>query len=502
MKKIMRSLLVFIFPAVFILSGCNNNSEDKKPSDAKVTDIPATTKSKEALEVFRQGMVYYDLNETKKARESFNKAIELDPTFGLAYLLRANTDQSAKEYGDDIASGKANLDSSSSWEKMYADYMNTNLTGERNKGIEILQKITADYPDAARAQADLGFAYDGNNQFGKGREAYIKAVQINPEWVVGYSALAGSYLFNEPRDLKKAEENALKIVSLAPKSAGAQITLGDAYRAQNDFQKAKDSYTKAIELDTTVPEAYYKLGHANTYLGNLDEARKNYNEAGMRDVSRTASVLNTGYTYLYAGDPKTASNYLLGEVSKMDSSAASASKLANEKSNLVTTIATIAVHNGDAATLKKIVPMIQSTSAQITIDLGNTAEAKIFGKADSLHWQAMIALTEGKYDEANSKEEAMKTVLDPIKDDRKLEGYHADLGLVCMKQKNYKDAITHFEKADPNSIYYRYMLAKANDAAGMKDKALALYKEVAAYNFNGIDNALVRNEVKKMLATP
>jgi hypothetical protein len=46
------------------------------------------------------------------------------------------------------------------------------------------------------------------------------------------------------------------------------------------------------------------------------------------------------------------------------------------------------------------------------------------------------------------------------------------------------------------------MLAKANEAAGSKDKATAGYKEVAAYNFNDIGNALVRSEVKKKLATP
>ena len=502
MKKIINFFLLFIFPVIFILPGCNNNSEEKKTSEVKVTDIPATTKSKEAQTSFREGMMFSDQGDFKKARESFKKAIEQDPKFGLAYLMRANASTSAKEYADDITNGKINLDSSSAWEKMYADYMATNLTGERNKGIEILQKIATEYPEAARAQVDLGNAYAGNNQFDKSREAYSKAVLLASSWVGGYVALNGSYLFNEPKDLKKAEENALKVVSIAAKSAGAQITLGDTYRAQNDFQKAKEAYTKAVQLDTEVPEAYYKLGHANTYLGNLEDARRNYGDAGMRDVSKIGSVLDIAYTYLYAGDPKAATNYLFGELSKMDSSAASASKLANEKNNILTNIAAIAVHNSDAATLKKVVPMIQSTSNQITIDLGNTTEAKIFGRADSLHWQAMIAFAEGKYADAKTKEEAMKTVLDPIKDGRKLEGYHAGMGRVAMKQKNYTDAISHFEKTDPNSIYYRYMLAKANDAAGIKDKALALYKEVAAYNFNGVENALVRNEVKKILGTP
>ncbi len=502
MKRTKNFLLAFIFPCALLFLGCNNNSEDKKVAETKISDIPTTSKSTEAIASFKEGVNFFDLGDVKKARESFSKAISQDPKFGLAYLMRANTSNSSKEYADDIASGKANIDSASSWEKMYADYMGTNLTGERNRGLELLQKIATEYPDAAWAQTDLGNAYAGNNQFDKSRQAYSKSIELNPAWVGGYTALTNSYLFNEPKDLKKAEENALKVVSMATKSAGAEITLGDVYRAQNDFAKAKDAYTKAVQLDTEAPEAYYKLGHSNTYLGNMEEARKNYGDAGMRDVSKTGSVLNSAYTYLYAGDPKTAISYLSGELSKMDNPSASMSKLANEKNNLLTTIALIALHIGDAATLKKTVPAIQSTSNQITIDMGNTTEAKIFNTADSLHWQAMVALAEGKFDEAKAIEELMKKAIDPIKDDRKQEGYHADMGRINMNQKNYGDAIGHFEKADPNSIYYKFMLGKANDASGNKEKATALYKEVGAFNFNGIDNALVRNEAKKILGAP
>ncbi|MDP4265797.1 MAG: tetratricopeptide repeat protein, partial [Bacteroidota bacterium] len=68
-----------------------------------------------------------------------------------------------------------------------------------------------------------------------------------------------------------------------------------------------------------------------------------------------------------------------------------------------------------------------------------------------------------------------------------------------MKEKKYTDAISHFEKANPTTIYTKYWQAMANEAAGNKDKAQELFKQVSVYNFNGIDYALVRNEVKKKL---
>jgi hypothetical protein len=39
---------------------------------------------------------------------------------------------------------------------------------------------------------------------------------------------------------------------------------------------------------------------------------------------------------------------------------------------------------------------------------------------------------------------------------------------------------------DPLSVYTKYCLAKSNEAAGNKDKAEALYKDISTYNFNGM----------------
>ncbi len=494
MKKLKAFLLL---PAVIavLLSSCNSAGDDKTKTDEKVTDITVSTKSKDAMASFQEGLAAIDLNDVQKARAAFSKAIEQDAGLGIAYLYRANTSTSSKEFADDINAGKSKLDSARNWEKMYGDYQATNLAGDRNKGLEILQKIAAAYPDAARAQLDLGNGYLNNNQFDKARELYQKAVSLNPKWAGGYAALTNSYLFNDPKDLKKAEENALKLVEMAPSSSGAEIALGDCYRAQSDFAKAKEAYAKAVQLNPTDAAAYYKEGHANIYLGNYDEARKNYADAGKNDVRQSGSIVNKAYSYLFEGKKDAAMNGLMDAALKCDSNAAS------DKNNYLQTCTSVAIHFGDAATLKKLVPMILPLSEKLNNDLG-TPEAKIFIQAEKLNWETLQAYADGKLDEAKAKAAAMKTALDPIKDGRKLEGYYYDMGLISMKEKKYADAVTHFEKSDPNNIYNKYWQAMANEAAGNKDKATALYKEVAAYNFNDVGNALVRAEVKKKLATP
>jgi lipoprotein NlpI len=59
--------------------------------------------------------------------------------------------------------------------------------------------------------------------------------------------------------------------------------------------------------------------------------------------------------------------------------------------------------------------------------------------------------------------------------------------------------VSHFEKTNKLDIYKQYCLAKAYEANGQKDKANAIFKYLANYNFNEVGYALIRNELKKKM---
>lgn len=487
-----------------LLFACNLLNSEKKEttaSGAKITDIPVTSESKDAVAAFHEGLAFSDENNAKKARAAFTKAAQLDPTLAIAYMYRANFSLSAKEAMDDLARAKKNLDLASDWEKMYYEYQNTFVTNDWNKRLEITQKIAAAYPDAARAQVDLGFTYQAANRVNEERTAFQKAIQLDPDWIGGYNALANSYLFSEPKDFKKAEENALKVVELSSKSPAAQVTLGDCYRAQNNLEKARAAYLKAIELNTDEPTAYYKKGHVNSFLGNYDEAKNDYMEGTKHDLDNVGAKTWIALTYLYAGNPDMAIQALLNNASKAESSNASKSKIASEKLNYLYNCAMICFHTGDATRLKQVATLMEEPSNQVANDVGSPEE-KLMQKANVLYWRSLASAIEGKLDDARAKAEEMKTTLTSINIPTKLQDYEMALGYISMKEKKYSEAIGHFEKANPTSVYTRYWQAMAEEAAGNKDKAAKLFNDVSTYNFNGVDYAVIRNEVKKKLGTP
>jgi len=417
----------------------------------------------------------------------------------IAYIFRAETSLSPDEFVKDLDQAKANLEGKSGWEKLYYDYYATYLNSDWNKRLEITQQLADMYPDAARTQLDLGYTYMTGNDETKARECFQKAVQINSKWVTGYLALSNSYLFSDPKDFKKAEENALEVVKLAPSSAGAEVTLGDCYRAQNDLVKAREAYSKAIELDTGASEPYYKKGHANTFLGNLEEARQDYTEGANYDRSKQSPVEFIAYTYVYGGDYQAALQYLTDQIAQIDASGETQSNINVTKSVWLEDCANIAFHYGDITKFKEIEAVLGPLYTQIYNEAG-TPEATMEGEAANLYGQAIVAAMEGNYDVAKTKADEIKTTLEPVKNPTKLSGYEFVMGYIAMKQKDYQSAINHFEKTRLSDIYNKYWLALAYEAAGNNDKANALFMEISDYNFNDPCYALVRNEVKNKLS--
>jgi len=78
-----------------------------------------------------------------------------------------------------------------------------------------------------------------------------------------------------------------------------------------------------------------------------------------------------------------------------------------------------------------------------------------------------------------------------------MEPVHELLGLIALRQKNYKKAVAELRQADQTQLHNKYLLAEALEATHATDEAKRLYQEVAVNNFNTVDFALLRAEALK-----
>jgi tetratricopeptide (TPR) repeat protein len=485
MRKIKLSLSI-----AFLLMFCNPVWSQKamEPSFSKSTT--------EADALFRQGIKLYDQGDVRLARKMFMQAAEKDPSFVSAIIYHANTAQTASEYVQQVNKAQAVIDKGSDWDKMMLQILQTALVDDYQNRVTIAEKMVSTFPNAFRAYIELGNAYTAGNQTQKARDVFMRATKLAPQSAAGYFALAGSYVFDEPKDFSMAEKYAQQAVQMAPTSSSIQILLGDVYRAQKNLEKARDAYTSAINLQKDGPEAYYKRGHANTYLGKFEDARTDYSAAGKYDETDGFANQNIAYTYLYDNDSKKAMQSLTGDEEKL---VGSDPVINQARLNMLASAAVIALHNNDAGSLSTILTRFEPLAMQLATEIG-TSEAKASEKASVLYWKSALQALQGNYAAAEQLASDIKSELQPINNPRKLENYSSLMGLIHYKQNKFNEAVDDFQKADRNNVYDKYWLARSYEAAGSKENATAIYKEIADNNFNSVGYALIRNEVKKKLA--
>src|SRR5439155_18423570 len=63
---------------------------------------------------------------------------------------------------------------------------------------------------------------------------------------------------------------------LDPRSARAQLHLGNGYRAQKQYPQAEDAYRKALQIDPGLLEAHFNLGvlYIDNPLPGIDEVQR------------------------------------------------------------------------------------------------------------------------------------------------------------------------------------------------------------------------------------
>lgn len=479
---------------LFGFVGCKQ-SETKVEAKIEPTELPVNSSSPEAVAAFNKGMEFLDVGNTQQARVHFSKAIELDSNFASAYIFRSGTSPSNDHFKSDLRTATRKLSENES-EKILVEIYTTFLNNNTEERLKQSQQLVASYPTSARALVVLGDAYADVSDHPKSREQYQKAIETDPNWVGGYFSLGTSFMNVEPKDFKKAEENFSKVVELKPDLSGSHVYLGDAYRAQNDLEKARTSYEKAIEKDPNDALTYLKRGHVNSYLGSYDEARTDYRKAAELNPDNKIGPTNfEAFTYLYAGDFKTARTWLEEKAKSVNTLGLKETQLNDAKMSFLNNCALIAFQQGDAKEMTRYISMMKPVSVKIGEEIGSE-EAKLQQKANMLTWDSYAAAMKGDYASATAKAEEAKATLEPVKNTNKLWGYYGALSYNSFKQGKFDEAITYQEQSDPNAPYSKYRLALACEKAGQSEKANKLYNELVDYNFNAIGYALIRKELK------
>lgn len=266
--------------------------EDKKKLAKRYTE------NAEAYQLYVKGRYFVTTRRTekfiKKGIELYQKAIELDPNYALAYS------GIAEAYGF-LASSTGGWSPHKAYPKAKAAAL---------KALEIDDAL-------GEAYCSLGFSrllYDWD--FDEAEKDFKKALELSPQFPNAHDGY-GFFLKAAGR-YKEAIQKGIQVQKLDPLSPFAHISLGYAYYFARDFEKAIEECNKALELDKYSTFAYRNLGLAYLQSGSLENAVNALSKAVTFSGGGFAFESHLGFAYALTGKYKEAIEILenLREISK------------------------------------------------------------------------------------------------------------------------------------------------------------------------------------------
>jgi len=465
----------------------------EQPGADVVMELPLTTTSDEARQHFLLGQDAYDNNRFYEARDHARDAVEADSLFAMAHLLAAWT---ATSWDDYMASYRRALElapNASEAERLLVEIEEKGMNNDADGQLELANRLVEVASESPRAWLTLASVQTYLNNPDEARASMERAVELSPAFAGAYMQLGNSYLFNEPTDYVRAEEHMQKVVELEPDEYYSYDVLGDVFRAMGDLEGARQEYTRAIDLASDKAGPLAQRGHVNSFLGDFEEARADFQSAQELGQAndRVAYARYRAWVNVYAGEPQAAIDELTDLIDAIDGMGVPEPR--GTKVNVLSDIAMIAQHHGMPDLLEETLERRAELMVQMAEDTGEEALQR-GQQANIVYWDGVLAARRGDYVAATAKANECMELMEADANPRKNELAHALLGLVSLQQGDYAAALEHFEQANPNSMYVKYHKALAHEGAGNSAEAAALFAELANYNFNSIDYALIRQD--------
>ena len=280
--------------------------------------MAAHTSDPEAYKLYIQALGYNqrleDMKYIGEAIELFEKAIELDSLFALAYAgaglaynyqyFRSN-DTRYIELAAERSEKALTLNDQLAEVWVPIGYYRIQR-GETESAVEALNQAIEIDPDNFEANRLLGRAHMQLKQFEEAEMYYQKIIELQPNYWLGYNVKAVFY--STIGEYEKAVPLLEKNIELTPDNAWGYANLAFVVRAMGDMDKAAEYWLKSLEIHP-LEHAYMGLGwYTNSkkeFAASLDYFLKAL-ELVPTSIERT---VNVAYTYEVVGDMEKAREY-------------------------------------------------------------------------------------------------------------------------------------------------------------------------------------------------
>ena len=209
-----------------------------------------TTSSMEAYNYYLRGLDQYDKFLYIDARDSFLRALSIDPNFAVAhYYLSRSFDRLGNEEGRirSLEQAKIHSERASEKERKFIEaYYAFRVEGDRPKRIRILEEIIQKYPNEKNILLTLGIIYHGLDRYDDALEVLSSALNLDPNYGSALNMIA--YVYSHMGDYEKALEYFEKYIAASPGDPNPYDSMAETYFRMGRLDDSIETFQKALEI--------------------------------------------------------------------------------------------------------------------------------------------------------------------------------------------------------------------------------------------------------------
>ena len=269
-------LLVLVF--TLALSSCGQTQQDtndRTEADASVNvnaKVPVTTSSEHARALYLEGRALFDDLHFLEAREKFGEAIAADPEFAMAYLMLANTAQTAAQFFSAVGSAEEYMSNASDGEQFFIRALIAAAENDQAAQLAELEGALAAYPDDERVHMAIGNFFNGQQDFANAVLHFEHATSINPEFATAFNSLG--YAYRGSDNLESAKAAFARYVELIPDEANPYDSYAELLMEMGQYEESIRNYRKALEINPNFQSAYAGISVSESLRGNARAAQE------------------------------------------------------------------------------------------------------------------------------------------------------------------------------------------------------------------------------------
>ena len=483
--KTMKCALVSLISLILCAQlNCTSSDEGK---------IPITTASEEALQVFLEGRDLYERLHTQEALIAFEKAVEIDPDFAMAYLYLSLVQPTTKGFYENLYEAAARADMVSNGEKWWIQGYQAGVNAFPMEQREYYKRLSVAYQRDARAHDLLGYHYFGLQMYAEAIAEFDKAIELNPDFSQPYNRAGYAHRFMG--QFTEAEKDFLKYIELIPDDPNPYDSYAELLMNMGEYDRSIESYKKALAIDLNFAASHIGIATNLNFKGDHAGARKQLQELlkmARDDGERREALFAMTVSYVDEGKMDESlrelkEQYALAE--KINDASAMAADL-----NMM---GTILLEDGkpDEALAKheKSVAIIEAS------DLAQ--EVKDNARRNFLFHSGCIALKMNDLKTAKARCDEHYEEVKAINNLPQIWQAHQLKGMIALEEKDYDAAIKSFRRANQQNPYNCYWMALALNGKGDIENAREACTRSVNFNaLNDMNHAFSRHRAQKLLA--